>query len=47
MYLLTRTGRLAPGAIREAMAFVTIITEKVQQGTGLDVPAWASSRRPR
>jgi hypothetical protein len=46
MYLFRRAGRFAPGAIREGMAFVTTITEKVQQETGLDVHAWASTMSP-
>jgi hypothetical protein len=46
MYLFRRAGRFAPGVIREAMAFVTTITEKVQQETGLDVHAWASTMSP-
>jgi hypothetical protein len=46
MYLFTRAGRLAPGAIREGMSFVTAITEKVNQETGLDVHTWAASMSP-
>lgn len=46
MYLFTRAGRLGPGHIREAMAFIPTMTEKVQQETGLDVHAWASTMSP-
>jgi hypothetical protein len=43
MYLFTRAGRFAPGSIRDAMAFVRAVTEKVQQETGLEIHAWAST----
>jgi hypothetical protein len=46
MYLFTRAGRFGPGAIREAVAFVGTMTEKVRQETGLDVHAWASTMSP-
>lgn len=46
MYLFTRAGRLAPGAIREGISFVTAITEKVNQETGLDVHTWGASMSP-
>lgn len=46
MYLFTRTGRLGPGSVREGMGFVTTITEKVHQETGLDVHAWAATMSP-
>lgn len=46
MYLFTRAGRLAPGAIRDGMSFVAEITEKVNQETGLDVHTWAASMSP-
>ena len=46
MYLFTRAGRLGLGQIREAMAFIGTMTEKVQQETGLDVHAWASTMSP-
>jgi hypothetical protein len=46
MYLFTRAGRLAPGAIREGMSFVTAITERVHQDTALDVHTWGASMSP-
>lgn len=46
MYLFTRAGQFGPGSIREAVAFVGTVTEKVRQETGLDVHAWASTMSP-
>lgn len=46
MYLFTRAGRLAPGAVREGMAFVVAVTEKVNQETGLDLHTWGASMSP-
>lgn len=46
MYLFTRAGRLLPGAVREGIAFVTTINEKVHQETGLDVHTWGASMSP-
>src|SRR5215204_2666569 len=46
MFLFTRAGRFAPGSIRDAMGFVRAVTEKVQQETGLDIQAWASTMSP-
>ena len=46
MYLFTRAGRFAPGSIREAVGFVTEVTEKVRQETGLDVHTWTSTMSP-
>lgn len=46
MFLFTRAGRLAPGSVREGLSFVTTITEKVNQETGLDVHTWMASMSP-
>jgi hypothetical protein len=46
MYLFTRTGRFSPGGVRDAMAFVGEVTEKVRQETGLDVSAWTTTMSP-
>lgn len=46
MYLFTRAGRIAPGSVVEAMTFVSAVTEKVHQETGLDVHAWGASMSP-
>ncbi len=46
MYLFTRAGRMAPGSLREGFSFVTAITEKVNQETGLDVHTWGASMSP-
>jgi hypothetical protein len=46
MYLFTRSGRFTSGSVREAMAFVAEITEKVHRETGLDVQAWAATLSP-
>jgi hypothetical protein len=46
MYLFTRTGRFRPGGVRDAMAFVAEVTEKVRQETGLDVNAWTATMSP-
>lgn len=46
MYLFTRAGRFGPGSIRKAMGFVTSITERVRQETGLDVHVWTSTMSP-
>lgn len=47
MYLFTRAGRFGNGSVREAMAFVGEVTEKVHQETGLDVHAFAASMSPQ
>ena len=46
MYLFTRTGRFSPGGVRDAMAFVGEVTEKVRQETGLDGNAWTATMSP-
>jgi len=46
MYLFTRSGRFAPGPIREAMAFTVEVTEKVRQDTSLDLHTWQASMSP-
>ena len=46
MYLFSRSGRLAPGAIRDGITFVGAITEKVKQHTGLDVHVWSAVMSP-
>jgi hypothetical protein len=46
MYLFTRAGRFGPGSAREGLTFVTSITEKVHQETGLDIHTWAASMSP-
>lgn len=46
MYLFTRAGRFGPGSVREGLTFVTSITEKVHQETGLDLHTWAASMSP-
>ena len=46
MYLFSRSGRFAPGAIREGIAFVGAVTEKVNQHSGLEIHAWAASMSP-
>jgi hypothetical protein len=46
MYLFTRTGRLAPDAIREGMTQVATITERVRQEAGLEVHTWAATMSP-
>ena len=46
MYLFTRAGQLGPGAVREGIAFVTTINEKVHQETGLDIHTWGASMSP-
>lgn len=46
MYLFTRAGRFGPGSVGEGMTFVTSITEKVHQETGLDVHSWGASMSP-
>jgi hypothetical protein len=46
MYLFTRSGRLAPGSVRDGMSHVMAITDKVNQETGLDVHTWSASMSP-
>lgn len=46
MYLFTRAGRFGPGSVREGMTFVTSVTEKVHQETGLDIHTWGASMSP-
>ena len=46
MYLFTRSGRFRPGAVRESMAFVQAVTEKVRQESDLDVHAWLATMSP-
>jgi hypothetical protein len=46
MYLFTRSGRFRPGAVRESMAFVQAVTEKVRQESDLDVHAWLATLSP-
>lgn len=46
MYLFTRAGRFGPGSVGEGMTFVTLITEKVHQETGLDIHSWGASMSP-
>jgi hypothetical protein len=46
MYLFTRAGRLRADSIREGLSFVTAITDRVNQETGLDVHSWAASMSP-
>jgi hypothetical protein len=46
MYLFTRAGRFAPGSLRDALTFVTSVTEKVHQETGLELSAWMASMSP-
>jgi hypothetical protein len=46
MYLFTRSGRFAPGSMREAMTFIGEVTEKVHQESGLEVHAWTASMSP-
>lgn len=46
MYLFTRTGRFGPGSVGEAMTFVTSVTDKVHQETGLDLHSWAATMSP-
>jgi hypothetical protein len=46
MYLFTRVGQFGTGSIREAMGFVSAVTERVRQETGLDLHAWASTMSP-
>lgn len=46
MYLFTRSGRFRPGAVRESMAFVQSVTEKVRQESELDVHAWIATMSP-
>lgn len=43
MYLFTRAGRFGPGSVGEGMTFVTSITEKVHQETGLDIHSWGAT----
>lgn len=46
MYLFTRSGRFGPGSVGEAMSFVSSVTEKVHQDSGLDMHAWGASLSP-
>lgn len=46
MYLFTRAGRFGPGSVGEGMTFVTSITEKVHQETGLDMHSWGATMSP-
>jgi hypothetical protein len=46
MYLFTRAGRFAPGSVRDGMAYVAAITEKVTQETGLDLHTWGANLSP-
>lgn len=46
MYLFTRAGRFGPGSVGEGMTFVTSITEKVHQETGLDMHSWGATLSP-
>ncbi len=46
MYLLTRSGRFAPGSTRDAVSYVGEVTEKVRQETGLAIDAWSSMYSP-
>ena len=46
MYLFTRSGRFAPGSTRDAVSYVSEVTEKVRQETGLAVDAWSSTFSP-
>jgi hypothetical protein len=46
MYLFTRAGRFGPGSVGEGMTFVTSITEKVHQDTGLEMHSWAATMSP-
>lgn len=47
MYLFTRTGRLRPGHMRDAMAWAVGITEKVNQVTSLNIGLWTTAFSPR
>lgn len=46
MYLFTRAGTFRPGAVREAMAFVGTVTEKVHQETGKEIHAYMATMSP-
>lgn len=46
MYLFTRSGRFGPASVGEAMTFVSAITDKVHQESGLDVHSWAATLSP-
>ena len=46
MYLVTRSGRFAPGSTRDVVSYVGEVTEKVRQETGLRVDAWSSTFSP-
>jgi hypothetical protein len=46
MYLYTRTGRLRPSNVRDAMAWAVGITEKVNQITSLEVGLWTTRFSP-
>jgi hypothetical protein len=46
MYLFTRAGRFGPGSVVDGMTFVSAVTEKVHQETGLEIHAWAASMSP-
>lgn len=46
MYLFTRSGRFGNGGLRQSVEFVTAITEKVNQESGLEIHAWMASMSP-
>lgn len=46
MYLFTRTGRFGPGNIGASMSFVSSVTDKVHQETGLDIHSWGATLSP-
>ena len=46
MYLFSRTARLAPGHLRESMAWSLDITEKVNQISELEVRLWTTAFSP-
>jgi hypothetical protein len=46
MYLFTRSRRIAPGAITEAMEWVVKATEDVRRITGQQVDAWVAVMSP-
>ena len=46
MYLFSRSARLGPGNLREAMAWSVDVTEKVNQISELDVSLWSTVFSP-
>ena len=46
MYLFSRSARLGPGNLREAMAWSVDMTEKVNQVSELDVSLWSTAFSP-